>query len=221
MQEKSLLDFVFTDIPDSTCHNVVDSLPFLSLEVPCNSLGLFLLNFVLHFSVFLNPGLGVYGQAQGWSMGMKAGPPWAQLMLQVYECASPLPSPWALFRFIDDGFLLFPKKDVATVKQHLVQMYPADLSYSFDNDCVRANVPFVDVLVVSLYPLRTSVFWKPTHTCTYIAWDGKVPRHIRMQWIRGICSEELLYNMCCRRLLRALIFLRYPLWVLEPACALG
>ena len=43
-----------------------------------------------------------------------------------------------------------------------------------------------------------------------------------MQWVRGdfirylrICFDELFYNMCCRRLQRALIFLRYPLWVLE------
>ena len=202
----------------------MDTLPFLSLEVPCDSLGSLLLNFVFHFSVFLNPGLGVYRQAPGRSMGTNAAPPWAQPMLRAYERASPLPSPWALFRFIDDGFLLFLAEDAAALKQYLVRMYPADLPFSFDHDCVRANVPFLDVLyiVVSLWPLRISIFWKPTHTCTYIAWDAYVLRHIRMQWVRGefirylrICFDELFYNMCCRRLQRALIFLRYPLWVLE------
>ena len=149
------------------CHDLVDTLPFLSLEVPCDFLGSLLLNFVFHFSVFLNPGWGVYRQAPGRSMGTNAAPPWAQLMLRAYERASPLPSPWALFRFIDDGFLLFLAEDAAAVKQYLVRMYPADLPFSFDHDCVRANVPFLDVLyiVVSLWPLRISIFWKPHLYC--------------------------------------------------------
>ena len=36
----------------------------------------------IHTPFFVNPGLGVYHQGQGWPMGTNAPPPWLQLTLQ-------------------------------------------------------------------------------------------------------------------------------------------
>ena len=108
--------------------------------------------FRVPFFGVLNPGRGVYRQAQGWSMGTNAAPPWAQLMLRAYERSVPLPQPWALFRFIDDGFMLHPAVDSEAVKQHLARMYPAGLPFTFDADCAKSGVSFLDILVVSMYP---------------------------------------------------------------------
>ena len=87
MKQNFLFDLVFTNIPKSLCHNVVDSFPFLSLEAPRQSLGLFLPKFVFYFQVFLNPGLGIHRQTQGWSMDTNASPIWAQVMLRAYDRA--------------------------------------------------------------------------------------------------------------------------------------
>ena len=75
---------------------------------------------------------------------------------------------------------------------------------------------------MALCPLKTSVYWKPTHTCSYIRWDANVPRHIRIAWVRGefvryirICSSCSFYRLCCQRLTRALLFLNYPKHVIQ------
>ena len=44
------------------------------------------------------------------------------------------------------------------MKVHLVHMYPADPPFSFDHDFVGANDPFLGVIVLSLWPLRITVF---------------------------------------------------------------
>ena len=130
--ERTLLDFVFTKISESTCRDMAGLLPFLCLDGTCDSVGLFMLNFVFHSSVFLNPGLGIFRQAQGWSMGTNAAPPWARLSLRAYERLALLPQPSALFRFIDDGFVLHGLQYTYVVVQNFVSIYPASVPYSFD-----------------------------------------------------------------------------------------
>ena len=108
------------------------------------------------------------------------------------------------------------------MKQHLDATYPLNLPWSFKVTDRVSDIHFLDVHIVALCPLKTSVFWKPTHTCSYIRWDANVPRHIRIAWVRGefiryirICPSRSFYRLCCQRLIRALLFLNYPKGVIQ------
>ena len=35
------------------------------------------------------------------------------------------------------------------------------------------NIPYMDLLIVKVKPLETSVYFKPTHTCSYIPLGSK------------------------------------------------
>ena len=219
--ELALLDFVFTPINQFAMHEFGCDLPYFELQCPAPTIGLALLHFVYMHTVFLSPGLGVYCQAQGWPMGTNAAPPWAQLTLRSYEHAGRLPSDCLLFRFLDDGLILH-RSSHTVVKQHLDVTYPQNLPWSFEVTDRVSDIHFLDVHIVALCPLKTSVYWKPTHTCSYIRWDANVPRHIRIVWVRGefiryirICSSCSFYRLCCQRLIRALLFLNYPKHVIQ------
>ena len=71
-------------------------------------LRLVLLDYVYHHGVFVNPGIGIYLQRVGFTMGTNAAPPWAQLVLRMFEILTPLPSNHFLNRYIDDGLILHP-----------------------------------------------------------------------------------------------------------------
>ena len=54
--------------------------------------------------------------------------------------------------------------------------------------------------IVTVFPLLTSICWKRTHTCSYIryiSWDSNVPRHVRLQWVRGefIAISEFVLSL--------------------------
>ena len=71
------------------------------------------------------------------------------------------------------------------VKQRLDVIYPPNLPWSFEVTDRVSDIHFLDVHIVALCPLKASLLWKPTHTCSYIQWDANVRRHIRTAWVRG------------------------------------
>ena len=154
-------------------------------------------------------------------MGTNAAPPWAQLTLRSYEHAGRLPSHCLLFRFWDDGLILHSSSHTV-VKQHLDVIYPPNLPWPLLETDRVSDIHFFDLHIVALCPLKTSVFWKPTHRCSYIRWDANVPRHIRIAWVRRefipyirISSSCSFYRLCCQRLIRALLFLNHPKHVIQ------
>ena len=154
-------------------------------------------------------------------MGTNAAPPWARLTLRRYERATPMPPTMFLSRFLDDATILH-RCPLSEVHEHLLKTYPQNLPFKFECRAERSNIHMLDIHIVSLYPFQTSVWWKPTHTCSYIPWEANVPRHIRIAWVKGefiryvrICSSLRFYRLCCRRLVRALIYLKYPKSVIQ------
>ena len=89
----------------------------------------------------------------------------------------------------------------------------------------RTGIPFLDLCIIRLSPLRTGVYFKGTHSCTYIPWSANLPVATKIGWISGkcvrylrICSEESFYLLAWRRLRAALAFWAYPrrLWLPAP-----
>ena len=95
--------------------------------------------------------------------------------------------------------------------------YPSHLRVGIEHFNKETNIPFMDLLIVRLHPLKTSVYFKPTHTCSYIPWNSNTPRHVKVGWITAecirflrLCSHEEYFWMCWRRLKSALVRFRYP-----------
>ena len=63
-------------------------------------------------------------------------------------------------------------------------IYPSNPPWSLEVTDRVSDIHFLDVHIVALCPLKTSVLRKPTHTCSYTRWDVNVPRHIRIAWVR-------------------------------------
>ena len=73
-----------------------------------------------------------------------------------------------------------------------------------------------------MVPLKTVVYWKPTHACPYYPWHANAGRHTRESWVFGeylryirIRSHEYLYDSCCKCLQAALVWWGYPQRVLS------
>ena len=114
------------------------------------------------------------------------------------------------------------------------QLYPTHLKVDFEVFNRMTNIPFMDFLIVKVKPLETGVFFKPTHTCSYIPWGSNTLRHVKLGWITGECirflrfrSHEHYFNACWARLQGALMRLGYPKhawriaprqWSDEPRC---
>ena len=155
-------------------------------------------------------------------MGTNAAPPWAQLVLRMFEILTPLPNNHFLNRYIDDGLTLHPLEHSSELEQALRRIYPPNLPSGTEYVGQTTKMVLLDVCFMSLKPLTTCVHWKDTHACQYIPLDSNVPRHIRVAWVRGefiryirICSHQHLYQVCCERLVSALRCLNYPLGVIE------
>ena len=215
--ERAFMQFIFAPISTEAKDLLISELPFLDVSQALASLGLWLLNFIYHHSVFLNPGIALFVQCYGFSMGMNSAPPWAQLTLRSFEKMRPLPPGIPLLRFLDDGLVLHRASETEMIKTCLQRMYPKDLPFAFEALGSARGVTFLDVRFISVEPLRTSVFWKSTHACAYMPWTTNVPRHIRESWIHAefvrylrICSDEKYYIICSNRLVDALVWLQYP-----------
>ena len=95
--------------------------------------------------------------------------------------------------------------------------YPPHLKVEFEAFSRMTSIPYVDLLIVKVKPLETSVYFKPTHTCSYIPWGSNTPRHVKLGWVTGecirflrLCSHEHYFNACWSRLQGALMCLGYP-----------
>ena len=82
---------------------------------------------------------------------------------------------------------------------------------------------FMDCLIPSLQPLRTTVYFKPTHSCSYIPWGRNTPTHTKTGWLRAecirylwLCSSEITYGRCVARLRGAIKRLNYPKSAADP-----
>ena len=117
------------------------------------------MNVVFTHCIFRNEGVAIFLQLMGFTMGTNCAPSWAQLTLRAYEKKSPLPRDIMLWRYIDDGFTIHPLSlKVGDLNTLLSEVYPPHLSFTFENTASRCGVAFLDIWVVSLAPLRTSVF---------------------------------------------------------------
>ena len=140
------------------------------------------------------------------------------------RAAPPPPAPgFSLFRFIGNGLIPHPAGAADIVFTVLRQTYPANLTFPFDRHAARTNNPFMDLLVLSVAPLRTTVYFKASNKCTYISWRVNVPQHIRTGWVSGecvrylrLCSAESYFELCCACLIRAPQYCGYPANVWKP-----
>ena len=91
-----------------------------------------------------------------------------------------MPRDILLWRYIDDGFAGHSLSlSVPDLNTHLCKVYPKHLAFTFVDRASRYGIAFLDIWVVSLAALRTSVYRKPSHACTYIPWCSNVPRHTK------------------------------------------
>ena len=212
--EIAFIKAMFGPVSSEDLNHLCEQLPYMEChradkDALCS--GLVLVDYVYHHGVFVNPGIGIYLQRVGFTMGTNAAPPWAQLVLRMFEILTPLPNDHFLNRYIDKGLILHPLEHSSDLEQALRRIYPPDLPFGMEHVGQTTKVVFLDVCFMSLKPLTTCVHWKDTHACQYIHWDSNVPRHIFAAWVRGefiryirICSHPHLYQVCCERLVSAL-----------------
>ena len=193
-------------------------------------MGRFLLNVIYRHLVFLNEGFGIYLQRLGWAMGTNAAPTWATLALRASELTtflSPHSSlrPTPLFCFIDDICVVHKPVDKQKLVTALRQIYPENVNLTFQCCMQRTGIPFLDLYIISLSPLRTAVYFKGTHSCRYIRWSANLPVATKTGLITGecvrywrFCSEESFYLLAWHRLRAALAFWVYSrrLWLPAP-----
>ena len=217
--ERVFLHCLFAEMPWDQFVELKTSIPYMNMDYQEHMyLGKFLMNVVFTHCIFLNERVAIFLQLIGFAMGTNCAPSWAQLVLRAYERRSPLPRDILLWRYIDDGFAVHPLSlSVQDLNTHLCKVYPKHLAFTFVDKASRCGIAFLDIWVGSLAPLRTSVYWKPSHACTYIPWRSNVPRHTKCSWIRGecirylrICSHERFYALCLRRSTTAVELLDYP-----------
>ena len=217
--ELSMISCLFGVLDQDFVSSQLEYFPYMNNE-PDDSmfLGKFLMNVVFHHCIILNEGIGVFLKLVGFAMGTNCAPAWAQLVLRMYELQNLLLPHLHSFRYIDDGSLLHTiSVSVANIQDKLKHVYPTHLPFYFCVNAAHANVPFMDVLVVSVTPPRTSAYWKSSHSCAYLPWRSNLPRHIKCKWIRGeciryvrICSEQSFFRVCRVRSFIAGFFLNYP-----------
>ena len=106
--------------------------------------------------------------------------------------------------------------------EHLSRTYPAHLGWEFQPP-MNGHIVFMDLCVVSLYPLRHCAAFKKTSMCSYIPWDSIHLRHQKVGWIKGecarflrLCSHLQYFTFCTRRLQLAVTRLGYPRSTFSP-----
>ena len=211
---------MFGPVNSEDLNHLCEQLPYMEChraDQDALCLGLALLDYVYHHGVFVDPRIGICLQRVGFTMGTNAAPPWAQLVLRMFEILTPLPNNHFVNRYIDHGLILHPLEYCSELEQALPGLYPPDLRSGMEHVGQTTKVVFLDVCFMSLKHQTTCVHWKDTHACQYFPWDSNVPGHIRVALVRGeffryirICSHPHLYQVCCERLVSALRWLNYP-----------
>ena len=217
--EISLLRFLFSPLGSERWETHCVHFPFLSIEYTESlTIGELLLNVVYTHCIFENPGVGIFQQLTGWAMGTNAAPTWSTLVLRFYERLKlHLHPSIKLMRFINDGLMFHPKNMGPSLDSLLKSIYASNLTFDILQRGVVAHVPFLDVLFITLHPLRHSVYWKPTHSALYIPWHSNTPRSVKEGWVGGgcirflrLCSHESYYKISWERLRGAIIRWGYP-----------
>ena len=126
-------------------------------------------------------------------------------------------------RFIDDGLCVFPISITQQIKPLLYSMYLEHLSFEFECDTRSENIVLLDIRIIRLQKLISTVYFKPTHTCCYIPWTSNHPKSIKLGWIKGemirflrICSHVQYFHICISYLTGALKRLGYPASAYTP-----
>ena len=89
--------------------------------------------------------------------------------------------------------------------------------WSFEQFNLAANIPFMDLCVVTVTPLTYCIHFKSTNTASYIFWSSDHARNTKRGWIRGegisalrLCSHERFFDLCRARFILAVKRLGYP-----------
>ena len=202
--------------------------PFCTLQYhPALSLGEFVFHIIFTHVLFRVPGLGLYMQLIGFPMGTNCAAQWANAILRMYERLSPPPVHWPylyVLRFIDDDMCIHPPAiTVAELTFYFKSVYPTHLSFEWLYHSAQGGVEFLDVRIIRLRRLISTVYFKPTHTCCYIPWSSNHPRSTKMSWIKAeiirflrICSHQIYFQHCTSFLVGALKRLGYPAYAFDP-----
>ena len=213
-----MVEFFFTPLSHEEFVLVQPEFLFLTLaDHPSLTLGELLLNIIYTHEIMDVPGIGVFVQIHGWAMGTNTAPVWTTLVLRMYEKRKPAPHHMCMSRFIDDGIVLHYATDLDDLVRHLHSVYPPKLAYQFEFLNRSSWVHFMECMILWLPPLRTSIYFKATHSCSYIPWSGNTPRHTKEAWLKAecvrylrVCSHQNFYNVCVARLRGAITRLNCP-----------
>ena len=145
--------------------------PYSHIEYhPTLSFGEYLFHIIFTHVLFRCPGLGLFRQCIGFPMGTNCAAQWANLILRMFEIQSDQCQTLVsqglltLLRFIDDGLCFFPISIAHQIKPLLYSMYPEHLSFEFECDITSENIIFLDIRIIRLHKLISTIYFKPTHT---------------------------------------------------------
>ena len=156
--------------------------------------------FVLENNNFLFDGV-LYHQKTGTSMGTKCAPPYANLSIGYLEETKLEPQlprhfeisiceliiKWFL-RYIDDGFILWPKKADIKIFFDLLNSLNPNIQFTIEASTKRMCdgihkqiLAFLDVLVILLNyrSFSTDIFYKETNSHFYLDYHSHHPQHIK------------------------------------------
>ena len=191
-EERAFMGMLYHHVPMEEFDSLKAHFPFFSLHhSPDSTAGERLLNDVFFHTVFETPGSGISLQWIGFPVGTNCAPTWTNLVLRFYERMHNVVG-MMLFCFIDDGLVLHhPQEDEKAFLVKLQAPYLAHLRVGMECFYRQCSIPFMDLLIVRLQPLKTSVDFEPTHTCSYIPWNSNTPRHVKQGWIVAECIRFL------------------------------
>ena len=222
--ERELMLWLLHPMNGAHFHFLACTLPFVTISHDAGlSLGEFLLYLVFTTNLFVAPAVGIYRQVSGFAMGARCAPPWGNLILRAFVLKACASFPSATLQFIADVLLVHDASSTPHVLSWLHKVYPSHLTFDVLALGSPGGVPFMDLFVLSLSPLRHCAFFKATHAAAYIPWCSDHPQKYRTSWIKGecarflrLCSHHFYFRLCLRRLTLACARLGYPTHTFSP-----
>ena len=109
----------------------------------------------------------------------------------MFERLSLLPPDMLLMRQLDDGLVIHGDPTMCgQVEAHFRRVYPARLPFTMEVTQASGRVPVLHNYLISLRPLHSTGYWKPTRGAAYVPWLENQPRQVRVGWIR---AESIRY----------------------------